>query len=156
MADTRLRRRTIGATAVHAATHYNRCPGLPGPALPCTGSVPQCRRARRGARGLHRIHFGSCIWARHFISQHTTPLDGHRRARTHLINGHRRWTRRMARYGLRTTAHDRANTANWCSLVFFGLHLIPLHFVMRRLRAYYLFSGWTCDATSDAHARTRV
>ena len=36
---------TVGATAAHAAAHDNRCPGLPGPTLPCTGSVPHHRRA---------------------------------------------------------------------------------------------------------------
>ena len=156
MADTRPRRPTIGATAAHAAAHGNRCPGLPGPTLPCTGSVPQRRRARRGARGLHRNHSESCTWSTHFISQHSTPLAGGQQALTHLPDCHGRWTRRMALCWLRIAAHDRANVANRCSYVFFGLHLIPLQFVVRRLRAYYLFSGWTYDATSDAHARTRV
>ena len=147
---------TVGATAAHAAAHDNRCPGLPGPTLPCTGSVPQRRRARRGARGLHRKQSESCTWSTHSISQHSTPLAGRQRALTHHPDGHRRWTRRMAFYRLRNAAHDCANAANRCSYVFFAPAQISLASGVRRLRAYYSFAGRASDAIPNAHARTRV
>ena len=156
MADARPRRRTIGATAAHAATHDNRCPGLPGPTLPCTGSVPQRRRARRGARGLHRKQYESCTQSTHSISQHSTPLAGRQQARTRLPDRHGRRTRRMALYRLRNTAYDRTNAANRCSYVFFAPAQISLASGVRRLQAYYFFLGRASHATSNAHARTRA